>query len=146
MRGAPPVQMACGRDARWAAAVALLLATSSATLVGWLAWHAAPADRLLPLLAAAATFGVAALTAWGRVARQALRPLAWDGRTWMLSGAPCGVEVMIDLGGWMLLRVTYPAAGRVHWLPLGLRSDDAQTHLRRAALHAHGGPPPAAPV
>jgi hypothetical protein len=140
MRGAPPVQMACGRDARAAAAVGLLSATAAATIVGWSGWQlgGSLAFVLATVVVAALLGGLAGGWRAGRVGE---RRLVWDGRSWTLDGIPGGVAVMIDTGDWMLLR--FRAARTNNWLSLGLRTCGAPAHLARAALHAHAGRVPA---
>lgn len=139
MRGAPPVQMACGRDARVPAVVGLLAATAAACLSGWLAWHAAwPTPFLVLGIVAAGLSGAAA--GWRLAAAERERRLVWDGRAWALDGRPGEVAVMVDIGDWMLLRVE--SATMKCWLPLSTRRCGAPAHLARAALHAHAGRAP----
>lgn len=136
MHGAPPVQMACGRDARVPAVVGLLAASAAACLLGWWAWHAAwPATLVVPGLVVAGLLGAGA--GWRLAAAERERRLVWDGRAWALDGRPGDVAVMIDIGDWMLLRVQ--SATRSCWLPLSTRRCGAPAHLARAALHAHAG-------
>ena len=121
MRAAPPVQMACGRDRRWSATVAALTALSAATLAAWLGWQARwwegpPALQWTLAPAIAAVLGG---WTWHRLQRSPERRLVWDGSAWTLDEAPAQVELMIDLGDWLLLRVTTTADGRALWLPLG---------------------------
>lgn len=140
MRAAPPVQMACGPDFRWQAAAAALAAGSGATL---LAWSCARADAgfAVSTAAAAASGALAALAAWRRLGRLPARRLFWDGRTWLLDGAPGWIEPKIDLGDLALLR--WRGAAGSHWLPLSFTRCGAPVHLARAALRAHAGPPAA---
>jgi hypothetical protein len=145
MRTAPPVHMACGRDARWASVVTVLAATAAATSAWWLVRRMG-----IPTAAgaAAAAAGLAvALFVADRFRRGTQRRLQWDGRTWLLDGVPGQVEVMIDLGGWMLVRFVTPSqapgpwAGRLQWLPINLGLGGSAPHLCRAALHAEAGRP-----
>ncbi len=143
MRAAPPVQMACGRDARWSAAVAALTALSAATGVAWAGWQAAWPPALQWALAAAIAAALGGWT-WRRLERQPQRRLVWNGSAWALDEVPANVELMIDLGDWLLLRVTTAAGGRALWLPLGFGNRGASPstsarHLCRAALLAHAG-------
>jgi hypothetical protein len=144
MRAAPPVQMACGRDARWSAAVAALTALSAATGVAWAGWQAAWPPALQWTLAPAVAAALGGWT-WRRLERQPERRLVWNGSAWTLDEAPADVELMIDLGDWLLLRVTTAADGRARWLPLDLRGrggaapSSSARHLCRAALLAHAG-------
>ena len=99
MRGAPPVQMACGRDARWHAAECGVAALAAACLGYGL-------SRQLNLT---------------------------------LDGKPGDVELMADLGRWMLLRFSDHEGTRPWWLPMDLRRFGAAAHLCRAVIHAHAG-------
>ncbi|GAB1387884.1 MAG: hypothetical protein AMXMBFR78_32910 [Rubrivivax sp.] len=137
MHAAPPVQMPCGRSARWALGATLLAACACASLGGWLAERAGIAG--LPL--AAVVLGAALLAAarvGPRLARAPQRRLAWDGSTWRLDGAAGWPDVTMDCGGWMLLRWRGEDA-RAHWLPFQPDACGASAHLARAALRAHGG-------
>ena len=136
MRGAPPVQMACGREARAAVAVGLLSATAAAAFFGWLGWHAQWPSGLIVATMAAAALLAGAAGGW-RVKRAGERRLAWDGRTWALDGIAGEVGVMVDVGSWLLVR--HRSVDAVVWLPLRLRSCGASVHLARAALQAHAG-------
>ena len=154
MRTAPPVQMACGRDPRWSAGVAALTALSSATGLAWALWQSAAPPALRWTLAPAAAVLLGGL-AWRRLQQQPERRLIWNGSAWTLDEAAADVELMIDLGNWLLLRVTTTADGRAHahWLPLSLGPSlgpslgrggaaapaSSARHLCRAALLAHAG-------
>lgn len=135
MRGAPPVQMAVGRDARWGAFCLVLSALAGATAAVWavMALHM-PGPAAVP----AALFGICSA---GVLMRPVILTgpsglLAWDGQRWALRGRPGEVDVMLDLGGWMLLRVHCADGGT--WVPLALPRD-GRSALFRAALHAHAG-------
>lgn len=136
MRGAPPVQMACGRDARAAGGAAALSATAAASLAGWLAWHGTWPVPLAAFVVIVCGL-LAAVVGWRRVMAEGERRLAWDGRAWALDGMPGEVAVMIDTGGWLLLRFQSAAACR--WLSLRPARCGAPAHLARAALQAHAG-------
>ena len=61
--------------------------------------------------------------------------LAWDGRAWSLDGRAGSVDVMLDLGPWMLLRFDAGRGATSRWLPLPLAKAGAAAHRCRAALH-----------
>lgn len=134
MRAAPPVQLACSLESRWALGVGLLAGVSAATFAAWLCAHAALASEVT-LAAAVAAGGLAAAAAWRHAARTPQRRLAWDGRAWSLDGAPGDVELVLDAGDWLLLR--WQDGGRARWLPLTPRRCGAPLHLACAALLAH---------
>jgi len=138
MRGAPPVQMACGRDAAWAWAVGVLAAMAAATSCGWAAWQAGAAAAVVwsVALAAAAAGGVLAVSLAGRLP---VSRLSWDGHAWQLDGAAGRLAVMIDTGSWMLLH--WRGSQGTRWLPLSPRRCGAPAHLVRAAVYAHAGEP-----
>ena len=138
MRGAPPVQMACGRDARWHAAECGVAALAAACL-GYGLSRQLNLTPGLPLPAAAA-LALAAPVAWWRwVDRRPRSMLVWDGTAWSLDGKPGDVELMADLGRWMLLRFSDHEGARPWWLPMDLRRFGAAAHLCRAVIHAHAG-------
>ena len=138
MRGAPPVHLVCGRDALAVIATAGLAGLAAGSLAGWLGWHAGGSPVVVFPFVLMVALAAAGLGAW-RVAAAGVRRLGWDGRLWTLDGAPVRVAVMVDLGGWMLLRAH--GDGRRAWLPLHLSRTGAPAHLARAALLAHGGAP-----
>ena len=139
MRGAPPVLMACGRDAAWSCLVGVLVAATAATLSVWILWHAGVAAGIawLPGLFAAGTAGV---LAYRHANRLPLAQLAWDGQAWQLDGASGRLAVMIDTGDWLLLR--WRAVQGSRWLPLSPRRCGAPAYRVRAAVHAHAGTAP----
>lgn len=154
MRAPPPFEMDCRETAPWRAAQAALWALAGACLG---AWGVTALDALDGPLAAAlqgpapALAGVLALTAaaaglgW-RLARPLRAHLAWTGREWVAGFAPqpaagpAQVRLMIDLGGWLLLRVRVPGVpggpgGRARWLGVARAAAGADWHLLRAALY-----------
>lgn len=140
MRGAPPVQVALGAERRWQGAVAGLNALAAATITGWLVLHAGAVarDAAIVALLAAGVAGTASLK-WRP---KPGRTLAWDGQRWMLDGAPGKVDVMLDLGAWLLLRFQREAPSSVAWLPVSLDARALQATPFRVALYAHAGHTP----
>jgi hypothetical protein len=79
--------------------------------------------------------------------RRPARRLVWDATAWTLA-APGGsaqtgcVTLMLDLGGWMLVRFcpAAPSAGRrpqwAQWVPLSSRDAGGSWPALRVALHA----------
>ena len=138
MRGAPPVRVLCGPDARWHRLEQAVLAGSAATAVGWLAWQGGW-DRA-PLAAVALLAGLLAMLVIVRVQRR--RPavvLEWTGERWLIDARPGLPHLRVDLGSWLLLHVAGDGAHR--WLALDLAHCGAPPHLVRAALFAHAAAP-----
>jgi hypothetical protein len=137
MRGAPPVALVCDGGVVWRGVQASLHALVAAALVAWVAGHMG-FGAAMQAFAAAAGAAPAAVVAWLAAAPQA-RSLAWDGEQWRLGPAdhPGTVEVMIDLGGWLLLRHrSTDAAAAPAWLAVSATAGGGAMHGLRAALHA----------
>ena len=146
MRGAPPVQLACGPDAPWRWFGQALVAVALGTVAGWAALlREADAAALWLAVAAAGGLGwtfVAALSA--RFAASEAHPvLAWDGQRWTFQGRPGEVSVMLDFNRWVLLRVRSSTGHR--WVAITLVPEHAGGSSAvagfRAALQAHAGQP-----
>ena len=125
---APAAVSRDGRDGgAWRAVGALLHGLAAASL---LAWAVAPVAALVAV----------PLVVW--MLRPRSEPpaprLAWDGRVWQLDGAEARPQITLDLGGWMLLRVT--AGRRIHWLPLSAAASPAGWPALRAALYGTARP------
>ena len=137
MRCAPPVFVTCDGGPAWAGCQAVLHALASAALAAWLsAWAGWP-----PVATAGVVFAAAAsagLVAWRRSMAQPV-PLAWDGACWG-AGVPAvtgQVEVMIDLGHWLLLRFRPDeATAPVRWLAVSAQAAGGALHGLRVALHS----------
>jgi hypothetical protein len=125
---APAAVSRDGRDGgAWRTAGALLHGLALASV---LAWAVAP-------VAALAALPLVAVLALRRPAAPVPR-LAWDGRVWQLDGAEARPQITLDLGGWMLLRVT--AGRQTHWLPLSAAASPAGWPALRAALYGTARP------
>ena len=138
MRGAPPVQLACGPDAPWRWFEQALAALALGTVTGWVALEFdAPVIALWLAAAAAGAFGwaLAAASPARHPAAEAFPVLAWDGQRWTFRGHPGEVSVMLDFDGWVLLRVRTSTDRR--WVPITLVGRSPAGF--RAALQAHAG-------
>ncbi len=142
MRAAPPCQFSLQRFGVWRAAVVLVAALGVATMAAWLTLRGSPLSS--PTSIAAALVAVL-LVAWGvSLARTPAVDLRWDGRTWHLgppSGEPVSGElsVALDLGPWMLLRLSPAAAEarpRITWLPVQRRGLESQWHALRCTVYS----------
>lgn len=138
MRAPPPVSVALAAGPLWRALQALLHGLAALVLVGWLGDHLVPGPAAW---VAAGAVGALAL-AWGwRVSASRPAQLRWDGEVWTLAppDAPVRPEIMLDLGSWMLLKLT-PAGSPSRW-PLGWWAISrglagASWHPLRAALYS----------
>jgi hypothetical protein len=132
MRAAPPVSVRChgGRAWRWLHAVLPALAAAAATL-----WALSWAEISIAIAAVCAPcVGVAV----GWLARRAAPTvvLAWDGQRWTADGNAGALEVTIDLGGWLLLRLRPDTGGRVRWIAVSSSEAGVALHGLRAAAYA----------
>ncbi|MDE2614617.1 MAG: hypothetical protein KGL78_14330 [Burkholderiales bacterium] len=138
MRAAPPVSVRADGGRGWRAVRAGLPALAAASGVTWaLQWSelvdAGAADAVGLVVGAAL-----AVLAWRHVARPAAT-LAWDGERWSVDDTPGRLDLMLDLPGWLLLRLR-PAAGRPdRWVAVTAAEAGADETLLRAALQAHQG-------
>ncbi|MCW5611208.1 MAG: hypothetical protein KIS83_11070 [Rubrivivax sp.] len=137
MRQPPPVSVRCSGGRPWRALNLGLPALAAAALAAWVAGHATPRRhrRCCPRwrLASAAAF---AATRW----LPAPADLVWDGQAWSADGTPGTLDIAIDAGPWMLLRLR-PAAGayRRRWLPLSAAEAGPAWHALRVAAFATAG-------
>ena len=147
MRSAPATQVVLGADRGWRIAVALYCASAAAALVAWLfllcggtAGQAALAAPLAALLAAA--FSPVYLPV-------PTGTLAWDGTEWHWQGCNGELDVVMDLGPWMLLRFAAADRGRMRaaHLPVSQASARAGWHGLRTAVYSRRPEPrtPSAP-
>jgi hypothetical protein len=148
MRAAPAVGVTIHRSPRWIGFIALLLVAAMAGLLAW----AVSSGGLLRWLAVAAAvmFGGAVFAFELRSQPVGLR---WDRQCWQLDSAPfaavrderaCELGVAIDLGGWMLLRLT-GLGGRPArtWLAVQRGSTRGDWHALRCAVYSPRPPRPA---
>jgi hypothetical protein len=121
MRSAPSVVVDLSGSRRWTLALAALGGAAAGAAVATLLAHLQ--DRVDFSSASASALIAIAVAAGGWLAcRHAPHDrgrLGWDGAQWQLDGAPGRLQVMIDLGGWMLLCFE-PADDRRRrrWLPV----------------------------
>jgi hypothetical protein len=153
MRASPPYLCRVARFGVWRGAVAFVVLADVGVMLGW----AMSRDEPLSLsgiavlgLVAIALVGMAVTLVWSRPV-----VLRWDGRQWWwtaesrrsapsfdpAAARPCVIDVALDLGSWLMLRVR-PAGmspDRTLWLPVQRRGFGASWHGLRCALYA---PPP----
>jgi hypothetical protein len=167
MRLAPPVRVRGRGGPLWRAAAIGLPALAAASLGAWALQTAGLSGVWVLVLASK----LAALTAAGLALRRPrTHELVWDGQQWQVDGQATRVQVMLDLGPLLLLRLRphRPAAGAegaeldelaeraerpephvgaavkpVHWLPLAASEAGPAWGALRAAVYsrAHQAPP-----
>ena len=139
MRSAPAVQIVVSRHGAWRVAQAALHALTAALLATWLTRRGAASASLSLWVPTALALAVGAV-AWRRVSGLPER-LRWDGSVWQFEpavGAALAGQaaVMIDLGGWMLVRFKAEAGRLVVWRALSRGVAAGDWHGLRAALFA----------
>jgi hypothetical protein len=138
MRAAPALQLTLERFSAWRTSVALLCAAAAASIAAWL--QAGPWTAVAAALAAGVSLPLT---------RRVPCRLSWDGERWRLGAAgapldelPCGtLRVMIDVGGFLLLRFEAEGARAMQWLPVQRSGLEASWHALRCAVYS---PRPAA--
>lgn len=131
------------RRGAWRWGVVALAGAAAASTAVWLAALFGATAAASATSAAAAALAAAASAV--RATRLAPLELGFDGLQWSLDGggAVGRVDVVVDLGWWMLLRhVPQDARGRVQWLPVSRARLGARWHALRCAACA--GAPQAA--
>ena len=136
MRAAPAVSVQAGRSPGWRTVQTALAAWAATALAAWVLGHLQqpfwPALTLVPLAAA---------WAW-RAGRQPPVALVWDGQSWSADGQTGVLEVMIDLGAWLLLRLRSAEAGRrTRWIPVSRADAGPAFHALRAAVYCRAYEP-----
>jgi hypothetical protein len=71
-----------------------------------------------------------------RAGRQEPTDLLWDGQVWKAGGQRVGLELMMDLGSWKLIRLRPDQAGPVRWLALTSTDAGSALHALQVALYA----------
>lgn len=140
MRAAPAVSVTCSLGGGWRCVVTLLPALATGALLAWGAAHLQLASASAWLAVALITFMVA-LLAWRR-ARPKVLLLAWDGQRWTAAGCAGDLDLMMDLGPWMLLRLRPDdTTRRAVWIPVSAADAGAAQHALRAAVYSRTAKP-----
>ena len=130
MRAAPAVGLHCSGGFAWRLVQALVPALAAAAVVAWLLGLG---ER--PVVMALGVVPLVGAIAWG-LARPLSQALNWDGQCWRLAGREGSIEVMIDLGGWLLLRFDAAAPGaRSHLVAVSGSDAGPALHGLRAAVY-----------
>ena len=132
MRQPPPVAVTCSGGVPWRAGRAALAAAAAASFAAWAGGHLR--DGALGWPVALLLSGLAGWSAWRAAAPRPLE-LAWDGCCWSADGRPGACEPMLDLGGWLLLRLR-PADAPARWIAVTAGEAGPRWHALRAALYA----------
>ena len=135
MRHAPPVQVR-SHGVGWRLVQSLLIALAVAAFAAWAllhaeraAWPAGPVALLAGVLA------------W-RALLSAPIELAWDGAVWHADGVAGPVDLMLDVAGFMLVRLRPVPAAPARWIALSRRDTGAADHALRVALYARAAVAP----
>ena len=140
MHAAPPVAVRCTAGWAWRSVQAALPALAAGVFIFWsLSIVPEPAAGPLRLALAVPAALVVGAVAWWRSSGESVQTLEWDGQRWSLDGQPGALQLMVDLGGALLLRHD----GK-RWLVAGRGDAGAAWHALRVAVHARsaGTPPP----
>lgn len=154
-RTAPAVHVLVERFDSWALGICGLVVLAAASLAAWLASASQPEGGVGTSSAIVWSFALISLLALACPLFSLRLPpcsLRWDGQAWHLGQPgsvgvepwPVELDVRLDLGAWMLLRVHSVAPGfprAFAWLPLQRRGMPLQWHGLRCALFAPGTRP-----
>lgn len=149
MRTAPAVAVTVHRSPRWIGFVALLTLLAVAASVVWAEAGGSPLRWLT--VAAVALLGGAVFATERRRKPVGLR---WDRQRWHLERAPGGavlqevtvsLQVAVDLGDWMLLRLQAGEGFRARrtWLAVQRMVAEGDWHALRCAVYSPRPPRPA---
>lgn len=133
MRSAPAVAVRCSGGRLWHGLHTVLPAVAAAALVAWGALLAGWGESSSLALAALAAIGTGIFAF--RHGRPPTVLLQWDGRRWTADGAPGRLQLMMDTGPVLLLRLHLEAGGE-RWLAVAATEAGPAWHALRAAVHA----------
>jgi hypothetical protein len=156
LAASPSFEITVGRFGVWFTAAGGLVAGAAAALVAW--WLQRSDAQPVPVLAVGVALACLGVALHGV---RAVRPtrLHWDGQRWSAAppdgvATPVELNVAIDLGVWLLLRLRRGGdqprwSGRTMWLPVQRRGHEAHWHALRCAVYsprpASGDPTAAEP-
>ena len=151
MRPAPPVSVQATGSGLWRGLHGLLGSLAAAALAAWAGawwWPESAGPQMWPWLAAVASALVAGAVLGWRGAAEPPRTLTWSGQRWEADGVAGELDVMMDLGRWLLLRLRPSDGSAARWLPLCARRSDGAWHPLRAAVYSRPpeSTPPAPPA
>ena len=142
MRAAPAFQISLTRFGVWRSGIAGLGLLGLVVLGAW--WVASERRAWVDGTSLVAAFAIVALAC--SLLRVPPVALNWDGQTWWIRSPDHAVDaarighlqVLVDLGPWMLLRFMPDGASprQAIWLPAQARGIESQWHALRCAVHA----------
>jgi hypothetical protein len=143
MQAAPPVRIPVKTDALGQGFALACASLSAACGLAWALSWAAPEAWLSRLAVVSAAAGAASVV-WFLLRRRAAAAglLTWDGVCWQWAPAAGGprpgrVQVMIDIGPWLLLRfIPVGAPGPAVWVAISRGAAAGQWAAWRATLYA----------
>ena len=136
MRAAPAVSVQAGRSLGWRVFQAGVAALAVTALAAWVLGHLQSASW--PALALGPPAAVAAWMAF----RCPSVALAWDGQVWAADSQTGTLDVMLDLDGWLLLRLRpNDATQPVRWMPVSRADAGPAFHALRAAVYCRAYEP-----
>jgi hypothetical protein len=141
MRAAPAVAVQGRGGPLWAALSVGLPACAAAALAAWLAAHA-DAGGTGTVAAAAVAAGAVLLRQGRRWRASPCASLQWDGQRWTVDGTPGTLQLTLDLGLVLVLRL-HAEGGGTRWLAVGAGEAGAAWHALRCAVYSR--PPRATP-
>jgi len=130
VRAAPPVSVRCSGGLPWRALRVALPALAATAVAAWVLGHAG-----LPAPWALAVAPVAAAACWAPTSAVPA-VLAWDGQRWTADGEPGALDVMVDAGAWLLLRLRPDGRPRPRWIAVTAAEAGPAMHALRAAAYA----------
>mgnify|MGYP001187685297 CR=1 FL=1 len=136
MRAPPAVAVRCTGGWPWRLLNVALPALAAGVAAAWVLRHVEASVAPAAMVAAAVL-----LLAW-RLSRPRERLLQWDGQRWTVDGVPGRLQLMVDLGRFLLLRL-HPEQGRGPWLAVTATEAGAAWHALRAAVYSR---PPETPA
>lgn len=144
MQAAPPVQVLVQSFGAWNGLLISLSIAALGVSGGWFIGHSDVLPAWVAVVMVAA-LSFALVGAWTSRRRHPFR-LRWDSQRWYLTegeipadeSGPSHVQVMLDAGSWLLLRIvpedrSSPLAAR--WLPVQRRGIPDQWHALRCAVY-----------
>ena len=110
-------------------------------MAAWLVSHA-PVGAGPAAVAAALVAGLVLLWRWRVWRATPFVALQWDGQRWTADGQPGTLQLMLDVGSLLVLRL-HAEAGGTRWLAVGAREAGSAWHALRCAVYSR--PPRATP-
>ena len=121
----------CSGGLPWRALRVGLPALAAGVAAAWALGHGGqPVAWALPVMLGAAAIG------W-RVCRVEAVELRWDGQRWTADGVAGELELMIDAGAGLLLRLRPDGGAPARWIAVGRAEAGPAMPALRAAAYAH---------